>query len=86
MEYPGGLLEKLAEALRRRLTIIGDKKMRESNSEEHLAMLGEISKEIEQIAHSLPPESHPRLLHFLERASYSKALAFLESSKQTSSH
>ena len=72
------MLEVLANALRKRLEIINDHTMRESNPGEHLAMLGKISGEIEQLTHALPQDSDPRLLHFLERASYSKALEFLE--------
>lgn len=73
----GGLRE-LSDALRTRLEIINDHQMRDSNPAEHLDRLAKISTEIDRLARSLPQDTHPRLLHYLERASYSKALEFLE--------
>ncbi len=76
------MLEKLAKTLRKRLEIIADQKARTSDPKGHLAMLEKVSEEIAQLVHSLPQETHPRLLHFLQRASYSKALEFLETMPQ----
>ncbi len=84
MALPDNLIEQLAAALRKRLEIINDQKARESDPSSHLAALGKISAEIECLANSLPEGSDPRLLHFLKRASYSKALEFLENKKHTS--
>ncbi len=72
------MLEELAKALRKRLEIINDQTMREANAENHLRMLAEISGEIDSLSRILPQDVHPRLRHFLERASYSKALELLE--------
>jgi len=72
------MLEKLASALRKRLEIISDQKMREADAEKHFRMLAEISGEIDILTRTLPQDIHPRLRHFLERASYSKALELLE--------
>jgi hypothetical protein len=78
MEQPGAFLAELAQALRKRLAVINDHALRETEPKRHLEMLGQVSKEIEQLIHSLPADIHPQLLHFLKRASYSKALEFLE--------
>ena len=86
MTLPDHLSEQLAEALRKRLEIISDRRARELDPSGHLAALGEISVEIERLTNSLPVGSDPHLLHFLKRASYSKALEFLENKKHNSSH
>jgi hypothetical protein len=76
--YHEPLFKELARALRKRLEVIQDQRARELDPNRHLALLAKVSEEIDQLVHSLPPDTHPRLLHFLERASYSKALEFLE--------
>jgi hypothetical protein len=68
----------LAEALRRRLAVIGDSALRERDPGTHLAQLREASEQIASLQKQLPPDTHPQLRHFFERCSYDKALAWLE--------
>lgn len=69
--------EALAEALRKRLGVVADHALRERDPAAHLAALKAAHRELESQAAALPPETDPRLLHFLENQSYEKALAFL---------
>ena len=68
---------ELADALRHRLAVIRDEASRQK-PEEHLARLKAASERIEHLAAALPRPIDPQLAHFLQRASYSKALEFLE--------
>jgi hypothetical protein len=45
----------------------------------HLERLKEVSARVETLTAQLPEPLDPRLAHFLERRSYDKALAWLES-------
>jgi hypothetical protein len=69
---------ELAAALRERLAIIGDQESRR-DAERHVARLKAISERIEALASALPPPVDPQLRHYLQRASYDKALALLDS-------
>jgi len=69
--------EELAEALRQRLKIISDEISRR-DPDPHMARLQEISQRIESLAAALPPPIPARLVHYLDRRSYDKALALLE--------
>ena len=71
--------QALAAALRDRLRIIADRAWVERDSAGHLAALQAVSEKIAALAQSLPAPVDPQLAHFLERCSYDKALAFLES-------
>ncbi len=68
---------ELAEALRERLKIISDETSRR-DPDQHVKRLQEISKRIETLAAALPQPVPSRLVHFLERRSYDKALDLLE--------
>lgn len=68
---------QLAAALRERLTIVADEESRK-RPEPHLARLRSISEKIDELQKALPRPIDPQLAHFLERASYTKALEFLE--------
>lgn len=70
---------ELASALRDRLRIIADRAWVERDAPGHLVALQEISEKIASLGRSLPRPVDPQLTHFLERCSYDKALAFLES-------
>jgi hypothetical protein len=70
-------LADLAEALRQRLAIIGDKESRR-DPDRHTERLREVSERIERIERNLPAKIDPELRHFLQRRSYSKALELLE--------
>jgi len=69
---------RLAQLLRERLAIIADHALRDSDPAAHLEKLKDVSLAISSLARELAPTLPPRLNHFMERASYDKALAFLE--------
>jgi hypothetical protein len=73
--------QQLADALRQRLDVIADRELRERDPAAHLAALKTASENIAHLQAHLPPESDARLRHFLERCSYDKALAMIESGK-----
>ena len=67
----------LVDALRERRVIIADT-ARRAAPEQHMQKLREISARIDRLSGELPRPVHPQLAHFLQRASYDKALEFLE--------
>ncbi|MFA7344405.1 MAG: hypothetical protein WC003_08885 [Terrimicrobiaceae bacterium] len=69
--------ESLAAALRKRLDVVADHALRERDPAAHLEAIKAAHRELQSQIASLPPGTDPRLLHFLERQSYEKALAFL---------
>jgi hypothetical protein len=72
------LYAHLAVALRDRLALIADQASRQ-DSDAHLDRLKEASNKITALQRQLPQPIHPQLAHYLQRCSYQKALAFLES-------
>ena len=72
-------LADLAQALRERLAIIHDEESRR-DEEKHIARLSVISEKIDKLQAALPRPIDPQLAHYLQRRSYDKALAHLESS------
>jgi hypothetical protein len=68
---------ELAAALRERIAIVADEASRR-DPQSHLERLRKISERITELGAQLPPPVDPRLKHFLDRCSYSKALEFLE--------
>jgi hypothetical protein len=72
------LYAPLAAALRDRLAIIADQASRQ-DADAHLDRLKEVSNKITALQRQLPQPIHPQLAHYLQRYSYEKALAFLES-------
>jgi hypothetical protein len=73
----GEFYSDLAQALRDRLQVIGDKTL-QSNPSTHLEKLREASERIEALKAQLPPDADPMLVHYLDRMSLSKALEFVE--------
>ncbi len=71
-------LDKLATLLARRLEIIADHAWRDADPDAHLNALREVSESIEAEHQSLRPQLPPRLRHYLQQASYQKALALLQ--------
>ncbi len=69
---------ELAEALRTRVTVIGDREFYARDPASHLAQLSSVSAQILQLQQRLPAPVNPQLDHFLKRCSYDKALAFIE--------
>jgi hypothetical protein len=80
---PENPIAHLADALRERLTIIGDEISRR-DSEKHLARLRGVSEKIEKLQAALVPPIDPQLAHYLQRRSYDKALEFIENTTRRS--
>jgi hypothetical protein len=74
-------LDELISLLRRRLEVIGDAAMRESDPERQLSLLQEISEAITAFHQSHRGTIPPRLKHFLENASLQKALEWAEAER-----
>jgi flagellar motility protein MotE (MotC chaperone) len=72
------LEKELASALGRRIEVIGDRALRESDPERQLAELREVSERIAELQARLPATVHPQLRHYFERCSYDKALEWIE--------
>lgn len=70
---------KIRECLRRRLDLVADRAFFERDPKGHLEALKTVSEDLNTLARELPPESDPQLRHFLGRASYVKALHWLDS-------
>jgi len=75
---PETLQAELIAALRRRLAVIGDRALRESDPARQLEELQKVSLRIEELQRQLPVTTHPQLIHYFERCSYDKALAWIE--------
>lgn len=75
-------LSELMDLLERRLDVIADSKSRESDPDAHLRQLQHASEALmafhERHRENLPP----RLNHFLENASYGKALDWARSERE----
>jgi len=70
----------LASALRERLAVIADHAHRDRDQAGHLQRLVEVSGRIDSLIAGLPAkELDPQLRHYLEKRSYDKALARIES-------
>ena len=70
-------LADLAQALRERLAIIHDEQSRRDPNI-HMARLRSVSEKIDKLQAALPQPVDPRLMHYLDRKSYDKALEYLE--------
>jgi len=72
-------LRLLAEALRERQRLIADREFYGNDPAGHLAALQRVSQEITDNSAALPSPAPPQLAHYLQRCSYDKALAWIES-------
>jgi hypothetical protein len=68
----------LRSLLNRRIELIADHAFRAADAPGHLASLQQISELISQEHLRLRPLLSGRLAHFLQQASYSKALEYLD--------
>lgn len=68
----------LAALLKQRLDIISDHGFRQRDAQGHLTALREVSESIDSTYQALRPQLAPRLRHFMEQASYTKALEYIE--------
>ncbi len=71
------VISELAAALRERLSIIADENSRRDVAA-HMRRLESVSARIDALRVQLPRPIDPQLAHYLQRASYDKALAHLE--------
>jgi hypothetical protein len=70
--------QALATLLQKRIDLIGDHAFRDRDAQGHLSALREVSEALDVAFQTLKPQLPPRLRHFMEQASYSKALEFLK--------
>lgn len=70
--------EPLRQLLRRRLAIIADHALRESDPAAQLRQLQEVSEALQAEHERLRPALPPRLNHFLTQSSLQKALDWIE--------
>jgi hypothetical protein len=68
----------LAEALRERMAVIGDRELLQRDPAAHLEKLKAASQRIDEEAAALPTPVPADLAHYLHRASFAKALAWIE--------
>ena len=68
----------LASALRDRMDVIADRELYQRDPAAHLEKLKAVSLRIDELAAALPPPVPGDLAHYLHRASFAKALAWIE--------
>ena len=68
---------ELATALRERLAVIADRELYARDAAAHLEKLKAVSERITQLGAALPKPVPGDFAHYLQRASYEKALAWL---------
>ncbi len=76
-----GEIANLIELLERRIEVIGDSSLRESDPDRQLEALKAVSEDIFSAQADLSAKFSPRLRHFFEGCSYDKALDFLRAVK-----
>ncbi len=67
----------LHAAVKRRLDIVADHAWRDTDPSGHLAALKAAAADLDRLVADLPSGCDPELRHYLERQSYTKALAWL---------
>ena len=75
------LFAELAAALRERIAVIADRELYTRDPAGHLEKLKAVSEKITQLGHALPRPLPGDFAHYLQRASYEKALAWIEANK-----
>lgn len=70
--------QSLAEALRERMAVISDRELYQRDPAAHLEKLKVVSHRIDECAAALPPPVSGELAHYIHRASFAKALAWIE--------
>ncbi|MFZ4683417.1 MAG: hypothetical protein ACOYMS_13000 [Terrimicrobiaceae bacterium] len=71
-------LVALHDAVRTRLEVVSDHALRDRDPAAHLETLKQAAARLDALVAALPPDCDPMLRHYLERQSYTKALAWLE--------
>ena len=77
------LYAELADALRERLAVIADRELYARDPAAHLEKLQAVSEKITQLGAALPRPLPGDFAHYLQRASYEKALAWIEANKRS---
>ena len=72
------LFAELADVLRERLAVIADRELYARDPAAHLEKLKSVSERITQLGATLPRPLPGDFAHYLQRASYEKALAWIE--------
>ncbi len=72
------LHKSLHAAVKARLDIVADHAFRNRDAAAHLEALKAAAGRLDMLVGSLPTNTDPTLRHYLERQSYTKALAWLE--------
>lgn len=72
------LHRKLHDAVKDRLDIVADHSLRDRDPAAHLAALKAAAARLDAEVATLPSDVDPMLRHYLERQSYTKALAWLQ--------
>jgi hypothetical protein len=74
------LHKNLKEAVQARLDMVADHAFRDRDAAAHLKALQSAGSHLDSLVAQLPPDTDPTLRHYLERQSYTKALAWLQES------
>ena len=69
---------KTSDALPDALAHSGNDEESRHDHMKHIDRLRAVSEKIDRLQESLPPSTDPRLVHYLDRKSYDKALEYLE--------
>ena len=72
------MFSELREAVRARLDVVADHALRDSDPAAHLEKLKQAAVRLDSLVAGLPSDCDSMLRHYLERQSYTKALAWLE--------
>jgi hypothetical protein len=72
------LYQNLRVAVQTRLDIVADHAFRDRDSAAHLEALKSAAANLDALVATLPSDTDPTLRHYLERQSYTKALAWLQ--------
>ena len=73
------VFSELRDALRERLRVVADHELRDRDPRAHLDQLKSAASRLDAAIAQLPSQCDPDLRHYLNRQSYLKALAWLES-------
>jgi hypothetical protein len=74
------LHKNLKQAVQARLDMVADHAFRDRDAAAHLKALQSAGSHLDSLVAQLPPDTDPTLRHYLERQSYTKALAWLQES------
>jgi len=73
------VFSELRDALQERLSVVADHELRDRDPQAHLERLKSAASRLDAAIAQLPVQCDPDLRHYLNRQSYLKALAWLES-------